>query len=149
MVPPPVDRISGSLPTFPNKKTLFTLFAISMPSSCFFHSITARAIGLQHRKRACGGEFPLPLRPAHYHGRVHVHSCPLPALQHERFHRSTSSSRRAASWRVRRCPMNTVPASSKWPKLSSVPSPSVATASSKPAREPAKPSPTCCPPCAP
>src|SRR5215469_2382660 len=29
MVPPPVERISGSLPTFPSKITLFTLFAIS------------------------------------------------------------------------------------------------------------------------
>ena len=50
---------------------------------------------------------------------------------------------------ARLCPTNTVPASSKWPKPSSAPSPSAAISSSKPAPAPARPWPTCCRPCAP
>ena len=66
-------------------------------------------------------------RQPHYHGVSARSRWPPPKPQPAPCPPSTSSSRPAAFWRARRCPTSTAPASSKWPRPSSAPSPSAAT----------------------
>src|SRR5579863_10494506 len=56
MVPPPVERISGSLPTFPRRMTLLTLFAMFLPHSDFWSKVYVSRVYASRQK--CSKERP-------------------------------------------------------------------------------------------